>query len=74
MDSFLPFFVKPSQVQRVVGLSKNTALELEKNGDFPKRVRISKRQTAWRSSDLLEWSKLRKPVELNGFDNERSRK
>ncbi len=42
-------------VQKLTGLSRSSVYRLEATGDFPKRVRLSERATAWREDELLEW-------------------
>ena len=42
-------------VMELTGLSRSSVYRLEAAGDFPKRVRLSERATAWREEELLEW-------------------
>ncbi|PKG55808.1 AlpA family transcriptional regulator [Shewanella sp. GutDb-MelDb] len=48
-------FVKEKERLQITALSRPHAFQLERNGEFPSRRRISKRSVAWRLSDLLEW-------------------
>lgn len=43
------------EVKRLSGLSRSTIYRLEAQGDFPARVRISERATAWRADEVLAW-------------------
>ena len=42
-------------VQKLTGLSRSSVYRLEAAGQFPKRVRLSERATAWRENELLDW-------------------
>ncbi len=42
-------------VQKLTGLSRSSVYRLEASGDFPQRVRLSERATAWREEELLDW-------------------
>lgn len=53
-------FVKPSQINKEIGLSRSTALCLEAAGEMPRRVRVSPGQTAWLASDLAAFMKSRR--------------
>ena len=56
------YFIKPSEIKSVIGVSRSTALRLESAGDFPARVRVSPGQTAWRASSVFEWMSSREKV------------
>ncbi|MEM9911585.1 MAG: AlpA family phage regulatory protein [Pseudomonadota bacterium] len=43
------------EVEGMIGLSRSTIYDWMKRGDFPKRVRLDSRLTAWPESDLSEW-------------------
>lgn len=43
------------EVKRLSGLSRSTIYRLEAQGDFPARVRLSERATAWRSTEVFSW-------------------
>ena len=49
-------------VMRLTGLGRSSIYRLEAKGEFPKRVRLSKRATAWRESELLDWVNTRPRV------------
>ncbi len=42
-------------VQKFTGLSRSTIYRLEAAGDFPQRVRLSERASAWHENELIEW-------------------
>ena len=42
-------------VLKLTGLSRSSIYRLEALGNFPKRVRLSERATAWREEQVLEW-------------------
>lgn len=42
-------------VQRLSGLSRSSIYRLEQLGNFPQRVRLSERATAWRADEVLGW-------------------
>ncbi len=50
-------------VQKLTGLSRSSVYRLEANGDFPKRVHLSERATAWREHELLDWIESRPRVD-----------
>lgn len=43
------------EVQAVTGLGRTRLDELERQGRFPQRIRISDRATGWRSDEVEEW-------------------
>lgn len=43
------------EVKHVTGLSKATIYRLEAKGDFPARIRLTERSSAWPSPALAEW-------------------
>lgn len=43
------------EVLRIVGLSRSTVYRLAANGDFPQPIRLGRRSTGWRLSELTEW-------------------
>jgi len=42
-------------VIRMTGLARSTIYRLEQVGQFPPRVKLSERATAWRSDDIQTW-------------------
>lgn len=43
------------EVSEATGLGKSRIDELEREGKFPRRIRISTRATGWRSDEVEEW-------------------
>ena len=43
-------------LQRIVPLSRTTIWRLERQGEFPRRMRISTNRVGWLLSDVEEWS------------------
>ena len=48
-------FVREIECKKISGLSRTRRWELEKEGKFPKRIKLSERAVAWRLSDLMSW-------------------
>ena len=46
-------------VQALTGLRKTRLDELERQGKFPQRIRISDRATGWRSDEVAAWIEAR---------------
>ena len=49
--------IRIKELEEITGLSRTTIWRLEKNGKFPKKVKISSRLIGWRSSDIENWIK-----------------
>ena len=49
-------------VQQLTGLSRSSVYRLEASGDFPQRVRLSERATAWKLDELTAWMESRPRV------------
>lgn len=47
--------VREKERLKITSLSRSQAYLLEKEGRFPKRIRLGNRSVCWRLSDLLEW-------------------
>jgi predicted DNA-binding transcriptional regulator AlpA len=56
-------FLRRSDVERMVGLSKTTIWRLEKAGKFPRHIQLTERSVAYRKSEVLDW--LRNPINFN---------
>jgi prophage regulatory protein len=54
--------VRDKEAQRITGLGKTLRLQLEAEGKFPKRRRITLRVVGYSERELLEWVDAR----LNG--------
>ena len=48
-------FVREAECKQITGLSRTRRWELEREGKFPKRIKLSERAVAWRLSDLMNW-------------------
>lgn len=47
--------VREADRQYVTSISRTKAWQLEKEGLFPKRIRLGNRSVGWKLSELLEW-------------------
>ncbi|CAM4263322.1 MULTISPECIES: helix-turn-helix transcriptional regulator [Alteromonas] len=56
--------LRTAKLQTYVGLSRTTIWRLEKNGQFPKRVRLGQNSVGWLKGDVDTWLESRKGVEL----------
>ncbi|WP_241906487.1 AlpA family phage regulatory protein [Shewanella sp. 10N.286.51.B7] len=54
--------VKEKERLLITTISKAQAFQLERQGRFPQRRRISNRSVAWLLSELLDWVKSREVV------------
>lgn len=59
-DRVLPW----SQVKVISGLSRTTVWRLQKTGDFPASVQVSRNRVGWWQSEILEWRRSRIPRRL----------
>lgn len=59
-DRILPW----SQVKVISGLSRTTVWRLQKTGDFPASVQVSRNRVGWWQSELLDWKRSRTPRRL----------
>ncbi|NQZ27436.1 MAG: AlpA family phage regulatory protein [Colwellia sp.] len=48
-------FVREAECKLITGLSRTRRWELEKEGKFPKRIKLSERAIAWDLKSLLKW-------------------
>ncbi len=56
LDRFLPV----DEVERVSGYSRTTLWRHEREGLFPRRVKIGKARVGWLESEVREWIAARK--------------
>lgn len=47
--------VREADRRYVTAISRTKAWQLEKEGLFPKRIRLGNRSVGWKLSELLEW-------------------
>ena len=59
-DRILPW----SQIRVICGLSRTTVWRLQKSGDFPACVQVSRNRVGWWQSEILEWKRSRTPRRL----------
>jgi prophage regulatory protein len=52
-------FLRIRQVMSLTGLSRMTIYRLERDGNFPKRRRLSQNSVAWLESDISAWAESR---------------
>jgi prophage regulatory protein len=43
------------QLLQFIGLSNTTQWRLEKNGDFPSRIKLGRGSVGWRLDEVEEW-------------------
>jgi prophage regulatory protein len=61
-DLIFDRLVKEKERLLITTISKAQAFQLERQGRFPQRRRISNRSVAWLLSELLDWVKSREVV------------
>lgn len=55
--AFPPLLVSQEMIKAVAGISKNTALAMEKKGTFPKRRQIpGQKRVGWALRDIERWA------------------
>lgn len=59
-DRILPW----SQVKIIAGLSRTTVWRMQRTGDFPAAVQVSRNRVGWWQSELLAWKRARTPRRL----------
>lgn len=47
--------MRKPEVIKMTGLSGTTLWRLEKEGEFPKKIQLSKRLIGWSEADIQEW-------------------
>ena len=52
-----PIFVRRRDVEKIIALSYSTFNRFEKEGKFPKRLKLGEFRVVWLYSDIVEWSK-----------------
>lgn len=55
--------VRERERKAITGLCRTTAHELEKKGQFPRRVSLTGNRVGWRESELEAWVRSRRPVQ-----------
>ncbi len=55
--AFAPLLVSQEMIKSVAGISKNTALAMEKKGTFPKRRQVpGQKRVGWALRDIERWA------------------
>jgi len=54
--------IRPRNLPQETGLSKTTIWRLEKEGKFPKRIRLSAGAVGYMRSEVAEWRKSRETL------------
>ncbi len=62
--------LRRKQVIEMTGLSYSSIYRAEREGRFPKRIRIGKYAVAWKLSEIQMWISNRDQVDLEGNNNE----
>lgn len=62
--------LRTAKLQTYVGLSRTTIWRLEKNGQFPKRVRLGQNSVGWLKGDVDTWLESRKGLSYEPFYDE----
>lgn len=52
-------YLRLKDVERISGLSRSSIYRLEKIGQFPQRVKLTERCSAWHASEISEWANSR---------------
>jgi prophage regulatory protein len=53
--------LREREVEKLVGVSRQTLWRMERDGDFPKRVRVGKNGVRWKASEVNAWLAARSP-------------
>ena len=48
-------FIRVSELEKILGLSKSTIYRLEKSGDLPRKRYVTEKTVAWVESEIDEW-------------------
>lgn len=52
--------LRPKDIMDITGLSRETINRMEKRGDFPPKIQLSKRSIGWLETDVKKWFKEKK--------------
>ncbi len=55
--------LRPMEVSKLLNVSPQTLYRMEKRGDLPKRIKISKRATGFLESDIREFLETKRETE-----------
>jgi predicted DNA-binding transcriptional regulator AlpA len=48
-------YLRPSEIQKMLGVSRTTFWSLRKSGAFPLAIKLSPGVEVWRRSDIIAW-------------------
>jgi len=57
--------IRKPELAKILSVSEQTLWRMEKQGELPARIKISKRTVGWRESEIEEWLNNRPTVEGN---------
>jgi prophage regulatory protein len=57
-----PIIIRKHTVRAMTGLSDSSIDRHEQTGDFPKRVKLSKRAVGWYEAEVVAWIQHRREV------------
>ena len=52
-------FIRFGALSEMVGLSRTTIYRLEKQGQFPRRVKLGSNSVAWRMTEISSWMNIK---------------
>ena len=55
MNEYLPRVITRRELRRLVPYAPQHILRLEKQGKFPKRIKVGERRVVWRSEEVMAW-------------------
>ena len=53
-------FLNIKEVSKLLGISVSTINRLIKNGDFPKKIKLSPRRIVFMKSEITQWMEIKK--------------
>jgi predicted DNA-binding transcriptional regulator AlpA len=64
--------IRAADLAHITGLSRTTIWRLERRGQFPQRIRLSRNTVGWRLEEIRDWieSRPRGMTQLDAFDRE----
>lgn len=57
-----PYLLRFPDIKKATGLSRTTIWRLERNGQFPKRRKLSTHSVGWLREEFEDWAKTRELV------------
>ena len=64
--SKLPRYVRREELRQIVPLADTTVYEMEKRGEFPKRIYLTARAPAWSLAEVEAWIEQRRQDTASG--------